>query len=232
MNVTWTCAGSGGASCTASGAGDINDSAVNLPVGTSVTYTVSATVIASPSGSLVNTATVSSSVTDPNPGNNSATDTDQLIVASSFPPTLTTSGDGNILNMSSGSFLDLKFGTPLTLGSSSYIVYYPDPAVPTLQMDAVILQIGDGKNWYTILNWGDGAPNANTDTPAIPACAVSETDNCVIDPTLLTNSPGITISVGAFLPAGTYPYIRIISPSNPPDTAGDGVSIDAIVVVP
>jgi hypothetical protein len=25
-------------------------------------------------------------------------------------------------------------------------------------MDHVIVQIGDGSNWYTILNWGDGIP--------------------------------------------------------------------------
>ena len=37
--VTWTCAAAGGASCTANGAGDINDT-VDLPVGSSLTYTV------------------------------------------------------------------------------------------------------------------------------------------------------------------------------------------------
>jgi uncharacterized repeat protein (TIGR01451 family) len=229
-NVTWTCSGSG--SCTAGGTGDISDS-VNLPVGTSVTYTtVNATVINTPNGPLVNSATVSAGITDPIPGNNSATDTDLL--ASPFPAQITTSGDGSILNMSSSSFLDLQLASPLTLGPTSQIIYYPDPTAPPppLQIDAVVLQIGDGKNWYPVLNWGDGAPNANTDIPAAPACVVSETDNCTIDPTLLTNSPGITINLSGLIPAGTYPYIRIISPGNPPDTAGDGVSIDAIVVVP
>jgi uncharacterized repeat protein (TIGR01451 family) len=230
-NITWTCTTtSPGASCTAAGSGNISDT-VNLPVGTSVTYTVNATVIASPSGPLVNTATVSSSVSDPASGNNSKTDTDQLVAANPFPPSLTTNGDGLILNMSTSSFLDSQLASPLTLDPTSQIIYYPDPTAPTLSMDAVILQLGDGKNWYTILNWGDGLPNANTDTPAIPACAVSETDNCVIDPSLLANSPGITINLNGLIPAGTYPYIRIKSPSNPPDS-GDGVSIDAIVVVP
>src|SRR5258706_9043114 len=83
-SVKWTCSGSG--SCTASGAGDINDT-VNLPVGTFVTYTVNATVITTPTSSLVNTSTVSAGITDPIPGNNSATDNDLL--ASSFPPELT-----------------------------------------------------------------------------------------------------------------------------------------------
>jgi uncharacterized repeat protein (TIGR01451 family) len=75
--VTWTCAGSGGGSCTASGSGNLNDT-VNLPAGASVTYALTGTVTGSSTGNLVNTATVTApgSVTDPNPANNSATDTD------------------------------------------------------------------------------------------------------------------------------------------------------------
>ena len=229
--VNWTCAGSGGASCTASGPGNINDSAVNLLVGTSVTYTVNATVIATPSGALTNTATVSipASMTDPTPGNNTAMDTDQLVSASTFPATLT-SPDGITQNFGSGSFIDLKFGTALIVGSHpSYdLVYYPDPAAPTLQMDVVILQIGDGSNWYTIFNWGNGSPDANTDIN--PTDCPGETDNCVITPPP-TNPPGVSIDLDSVVPVGTYPYIRIISPSNPPDS-GDGVAIDAITILP
>ena len=74
---TWTCVGAGGGTCTASGSGNIND-ATNLPTGGSVTYTASCAVNPYATGSLDNTATVSSSLADPNPGNNSATDTDTL----------------------------------------------------------------------------------------------------------------------------------------------------------
>ena len=77
LTCTWTCVGAGGGTCTAAGAGNINDS-VNLPVGGSVTYTASCTVSAAATGLLSNTATVSSGVTDPVPGNNAATDTDTL----------------------------------------------------------------------------------------------------------------------------------------------------------
>ncbi|MDX1997872.1 MAG: IPTL-CTERM sorting domain-containing protein, partial [Thermoanaerobaculia bacterium] len=76
--VSWTCVGAGGGTCTAGGAGNINDAA-NLPVGGSVTYTAACVVSNSATGSLSNTATVSSgAVTDPNAGNNSATDTDTI----------------------------------------------------------------------------------------------------------------------------------------------------------
>jgi uncharacterized repeat protein (TIGR01451 family) len=79
LTCTWTCTGAGSGTCTASGSGNLNDT-VNLPSGGSVTYTASCTVSASATGTLANTATVTApaGVTDPNPGNNSATDTDTL----------------------------------------------------------------------------------------------------------------------------------------------------------
>ncbi len=77
LTCTWTCVGAGGGTCTASGSGNLNDT-VNLPSGGSVTYTASCAISASATGTLSNTATVSSGVTDPVPGNNSATDTDTL----------------------------------------------------------------------------------------------------------------------------------------------------------
>jgi uncharacterized repeat protein (TIGR01451 family) len=77
LTCNWVCSGAGGATCTASGTGSIND-AVTLPAGGSVTYIAPCTIPVSATGSLVNTATVSGSATDPNPANNSATDTDTL----------------------------------------------------------------------------------------------------------------------------------------------------------
>ncbi len=77
LTCNWTCVGAGGGTCTAAGAGNINDS-VNLPNGGSVTYTATCNIAASAFGTLSNTATVSSATSDPNPGNNSATDTDTL----------------------------------------------------------------------------------------------------------------------------------------------------------
>ncbi len=79
LTCTWTCVGSSGGTCTASGSGNINDT-VNLPKTGNITYTASCTISAAATGSLVNTATVGTGagVTDPTPGNNSATDTDTL----------------------------------------------------------------------------------------------------------------------------------------------------------
>ena len=77
LGSTWTCAGAGGGTCPASGSGNIA-AVVNLPVGASVTFTLTGAVAPAASGNLVNTATVSAplGVTDANPANNTATDTD------------------------------------------------------------------------------------------------------------------------------------------------------------
>jgi uncharacterized repeat protein (TIGR01451 family) len=77
--ATWTCAASAGSSCPASGAGSINVPVNLLNAGTA-TFTLTATVSSAATGTLANTATVAppTGVTDPNPGNNTATDTDTL----------------------------------------------------------------------------------------------------------------------------------------------------------
>jgi uncharacterized repeat protein (TIGR01451 family) len=80
--VTWTCVGAGGGTCPANGSGNIN-ATVNLPAGGSVTFTATGTLSSAATGTLTNTATVATSggVTDPTPGNNSATDTDTIAVS-------------------------------------------------------------------------------------------------------------------------------------------------------
>ncbi len=99
-SVSWTCVGAGGGTCTAAGAGNIND-VVNLPVGGSVTYTATCNISAAATGSLINTATVSSSNSDPVPANNSATDTDTLTPQANLGITktdgLTTAGPGQAI---------------------------------------------------------------------------------------------------------------------------------------
>jgi uncharacterized repeat protein (TIGR01451 family) len=80
--VTFTATQSGGVSgLTATGAGNISDT-LTMPVGSFVTYRATGMVSPSASGTLSNTATVTppAGVTDPNPANNSATDTDTITV--------------------------------------------------------------------------------------------------------------------------------------------------------
>ena len=55
--VTWTCAGTGGGACPASGSGDIN-TPVTVPVGATVVFTATGTVDPAATGDLVNSAQV------------------------------------------------------------------------------------------------------------------------------------------------------------------------------
>ncbi len=77
-NASWICSASTGASCgVPNGTGNIN-ATVNLMPGSSVTFTLTATVINTAAGSVTNTATVISppAIAETNTANNSATDTD------------------------------------------------------------------------------------------------------------------------------------------------------------
>lgn len=72
--VSWTCSVSGGATCPASGTGNIATQ-INLPAGGAVSFTASGTIVAGTTGTVSNTATVvvPNNVTDTNPNNNSST---------------------------------------------------------------------------------------------------------------------------------------------------------------
>jgi uncharacterized repeat protein (TIGR01451 family) len=78
--VTWTCFATVGSSCPGSGSGSIGAS-VNLAVNGVATFTMTATVSASATGIIVNTATIASpgGVIDPNVANNAATDVDTVL---------------------------------------------------------------------------------------------------------------------------------------------------------
>ncbi len=89
--VTYTSVAAGGATGnTAAGPGNINDT-VDMPSGSSITYTVSGTINPSATSSLSNTATVTApaGTVDPDTANNSATDTDTLTVTADLSITKT-----------------------------------------------------------------------------------------------------------------------------------------------
>ena len=81
LSCTYTSVAAGGATGnTASGSGNIGDTLV-LPAGGSVTYTVPCDIDADATGTLANTASVSSAAADPVSANNNATDTSELIAS-------------------------------------------------------------------------------------------------------------------------------------------------------
>ncbi|MBL0213438.1 MAG: OmpA family protein [Myxococcales bacterium] len=94
-NVTWTCVASAGGSCSApSGTGNLNSLVTVANAGT-VTFTVTGTIDPATTGTLATTATVTApaGIVDLTPGNNSATDTDQITVSSDLTIAVTDATD-------------------------------------------------------------------------------------------------------------------------------------------
>lgn len=218
--ITWSCTGSlGAAVCPLSSGPGLT---FDLPANSSLQFTVSATSGSTSNGDLVHIVTVvaPAGITDPNSLNNSKTDRDTLIVANSIPT-------GPIGNIPAGTYNDYTV-TKFTAISGSHLIYQPIYSGGlTVDMDLVILQVGDGRNWYTVFDWGDGSPDINSDIPyslnSTPC--TSEPDNCPIDVSQLTNPPGVTIQLNSGL---TISYIRIKSPSG--GDSGDGLDVNTITV--
>ncbi|MCP4662359.1 MAG: DUF11 domain-containing protein [bacterium] len=78
LSCGYTSVAAGGATGNTSGSGDLAET-LSMPVGSSATYTVSCTIDPGATGSLSNTATISSPVTDPDASNDSAVDADTVL---------------------------------------------------------------------------------------------------------------------------------------------------------
>ena len=90
--VTWSCFSFTRATCSAAGSGSISDT-VGLPAGSFAVYTAECAIDAGARGTLAVTATLAGSVSDPDPANNVATDTDTLTPAADLALGLTDSPD-------------------------------------------------------------------------------------------------------------------------------------------
>lgn len=111
-NATYTATATGGATgFTANGSGDINDSLVNLPAGSSVIYVVTGTVASSATGTLSNTANVTLPPGLTNTGATSATDNDTI---TSQPNLSITKSDNKGGDSATNAIGSVAAGTPLT----------------------------------------------------------------------------------------------------------------------
>jgi uncharacterized repeat protein (TIGR01451 family) len=164
--VTYTSVVAGGATGnTAAGSGNINDT-VSMPSGSSVTYTVNATIQSSATGNLTNTATVTApgGVTDPTPGNNSATDTDTLTpsadvgVDKTGPATITPGNNItytiSVTNNGPSNATSLSFSDAVPIGTTFVSVTTPAGWTRT---DAVPVG-GTGTITFTAASLAAGAP--------------------------------------------------------------------------
>jgi len=159
--------------------------------------------------------------------------------------------DGTIYNLGGGGVLTLNIPTVVN-GDINVpdLIYYelPNGADPGILLDWVIIEIGDGTNWYTVFYWGDTTADTNTnvrtDLPLPPPPDISdpiqEPDEREIPAPYLYLSPngyatGVAIDLdgalplAGIIPPGTYPYLRISSPAGGVDNK---LEIDAIVALP
>ena len=216
---TWTCTATGGGSCAASGSGSINDT-VNLPVGASVTYTVAGTVTSTAVGTITNTATVASpsGVTDPVPGNDSATDSDPLTpqvdlsitksdgIAIADPlDTLTYTIDVSNAGPSSATDAVVVDNVPVSLTGVSWTCANGaggvcDTSGPVAGNINTTVDLGvNGSVQFTVTGTIAGATIGsvvNTATVSAPAGAteIDSADNAATDSTAVTSTAALSIS--------------------------------------
>jgi uncharacterized repeat protein (TIGR01451 family) len=192
-NVMWTAVASPGSSVTASaGNGDIGTTVSLLPAGT-VTFTVTADIDQSLTGTLSNTATVTApaGVTDPDTTNNSATDTDTLTPRADLSITKT---DGVTTAVP---------GTPLTY---TIVVTNAGPSAVTAAPVTDNLPAAlTGVSWTAVPTAGSsvamtsGSGNINTTVSLLSAGTVTFTVMATIDPTatgMLTNTAHVEAPTG------------------------------------
>ncbi|RPI88874.1 MAG: hypothetical protein EHM40_21915 [Chloroflexi bacterium] len=235
FSTSWSCLAAG-TTCGAGGPGNISD-VVDLPVGSSITYTVNVTADNPAAGDLVNTASVSLPAGYVGPSPVTLIDTDAVINAGGPPAGMETYDSINCALLNAGD-------PPITFSVSAAIdddagpdlIYYEEPQAPGILMDKIVIEISDGLNWYTLLNWGDDAQNSNTTNLLLPilgppgACGWSEIDNCEVDAGALWNNTGILLNIPASLQDGLTSYIRItVLPEGTTPPNDGNVCIDALV---
>jgi uncharacterized repeat protein (TIGR01451 family) len=173
QGATWTCSASTGSSCSPSGSGGINDM-VNLLANGMLTYTLTGTVDPTAAGSLANTATVvaPAGVVDPNPGNNSDTDTDSL----------TPQADLSIA----------KSDSPDPVGSGGTLVY-------TLTITNLGPSVSSGMSVTDVL---PADVSFQSSSPGAPACTqAAGTVSCSLGALLPSASHTVTIQTIVIPPA-------------------------------
>ena len=192
-----TCVAAGGATCTAGPfVTNINDT-VNLPVAGSVTYTSVCSIGAGASGSLANTAAVATAggVNDPNPGNNSATDTDTVTAQADLSITKTDGVATAQPGTNTTYTIVASNAGPSTAPAAAVVDNFPE-ACTTANWTCV------GSGGGTCAAAGSGNINQSVNLPA--GASVTFTAVCAISPTAtgtLENTAAIGVGVNDPNPA-------------------------------
>ncbi len=209
---SWTSTAGGGATGNTDGSGDISDT-VTMPAGSSITYTVVATIDPSATGSVTNTAliTAPAGVTDPDTGNNSADDINTIgasadlsitksdgidSVMAGSPTTYTIVASNAGLSDAAGATITDTFpaelGTPSWTSSTGGAIGVEPSGTGNIS-DTVTLPAGSSIT-YTVI--ATVAPNA-ADGTIITNTAIISPPSGVNDPNLGNNTGPDTTTVNA-----------------------------------
>ena len=254
--AAWTAtASSGGGAVTgpASGSGALATT-VDLPVGATVTFTFTVLVSPSATGSLINTATVTppAGVTDTNPANDSATDTDSLTPRADLSITKTDGVLAAVPGTSTTYTIVVSNAGPSTAVDQAVTDLFPS-AITAVSWTAVASAgssvaaasgSGDILTTVTLLPGGTVtftavaqiSPNAacevtslvNTATVAVPPGDNTPADNTATDTDSLTPQTGLAITKDdgktTAVPGGATTYTITVGNAGPSDVTGATLS--------
>jgi hypothetical protein len=219
--------------------GTLPPSRTNTATG-SATSTATPTPTNIPSSTPTSTATSIAAFTE----TSTPTDTPTLIYTDPLPGEIGPSPDSIVYNLLAGGSLTLEFPIDVKGHNGYDLVYYELPMGSGIWLDWVTVEISDGRNWYTIFDWGDNIADSNTNMdfnylpyPVMePIPPPEEPDQRDVPSASLYPYPGtgIAIDLDSVVPPGSYYYIRFSCPSSingVPDTDGK-MEIDAIAVLP
>jgi uncharacterized repeat protein (TIGR01451 family) len=248
--VNWTCVGTLGGSCPASGTSNLA-AAVNVPVGGKATFTITYTVDPAATGTkLDNVATIAApiGVSDPTSTNDSATDSDTLLHVANFSLAKThpagpvvpgtnvtytiTATNAGPATASAASITDsLPAGmTFVSVSSPTWVC----PAAPTgSAATCTATSIPVGTSTITVVAAVD--PTATGSAPNVAVLTSSDdpdsTNNTSSDPTPLTPSADISIQkshLPATLVAGTNVTYTLDVTNAGPSNAANAVVTDTL----
>jgi hypothetical protein len=192
-----------------------NFGSTSLAAGASTTFNLTCNAAVFPGSPVSGTVSFGNNDGDENPFN--FTVTCIVDVPPSLPPGVEIGPPDGIIDRFYGTMC-FTVSPAISSGSGYDFVYYEhyDSFIPGIYMDQIVVQISaDNNNWVTVLNWGDGSPDTNTNIAGFSP----ESEHLPIPAGSLYNNSGIEIDI----PTGNYPYICFIAP-----TGGDGAEVDAI----
>ncbi|MFO0912130.1 MAG: SdrD B-like domain-containing protein [Pirellulales bacterium] len=192
-NVSYTTSATGGATGNTAGTGNINQT-LTMPAGATVSYQVTATVSGTTTGSVANTATVAApnGITDSNTANNSATETDTVVLSGDLSVTKT----NNVTTVTPGQTVTYTI-VAANAGPSTITGATLTDSFPTTLTNVTFTSVASGG---ASGNTASGSGNLSQTLTLPGGSSVTYTVTGTVSPTISTTSLANTVTISA--PAG------------------------------